>query len=169
MGNVNLTPEEMYQRYYPRIYQRVYRLIGHHQQAEDVTHEAFLKALRALPTLTRRDNLSGWLYTIATNTAYDVLRRRRCLSWHSLETSLLPLPDSTSDPYACYPTQEAVRHTLSRLPTGYQRALVLRVIEGYSIQEIAALFGLTPGSAKNYLSRARRAFREGYAQEEVSA
>jgi RNA polymerase sigma-70 factor, ECF subfamily len=169
MGEVHITPEEMYQTYYPRIYQRVYGLLGHREQAEDVTQDTFLKAIRALPTLTSRDNLYNWLYTIATNTAYDVLRRRQCLTWSSLEASVLPVQDRSSDPHEHYPTQEAVRHTLAHLPEGYQRALLMRVVEGYSFQEIATMLGLTPCSAKNYLSRARRAFRKCYAQEEVSA
>src|SRR2546421_4930855 len=88
MGEVHITPEEIYQTYYPRIYQRVYSLLRHREQAEDVTQESFLKAIRALPTLTTRDNLYNWLYTIATNTAYDALRRRRRLSWSSLEASV---------------------------------------------------------------------------------
>jgi RNA polymerase sigma-70 factor, ECF subfamily len=169
MGKVHITPEEMYQTSYPRIYQRVYRLLRHHEQAEDVTQESFLKAIRAWPTLTTTDNLSNWLYTIATNTAYDALRRQRRLSWSSLEASVLPVADHTSDPDEHYPMQAAVHHALSRLPQRSQRALLMHVVEGYSLQEIAAMLGLTPASTKNYLNRARRAFRECYAQEEVSA
>jgi RNA polymerase sigma-70 factor (ECF subfamily) len=169
MGEVHITSEEMYQTYYPRIYQRVYSLLRHREQAEDVTQESFLKAIRALPTLTTTDNLYNWLYTIATNTAYDALRRQRCLSWSSLEASLLPVADHTRDPDEWYPTHEAVRRALSRLPQRCQRALLMREVEGSSLQEIAALLGLTPASAKNYLRRVRRAFRECYAQEEVLA
>ncbi len=160
----NVTPEQLYQVYYSRVYQRIYGLIGHREQAEDLTQDVFVKAIRALPTLHSTDNLSGWLYRIATNTTYDALRRRKLVGWQSL-LSEDAFPLQQADIQECYPTQEAVRHTLECLPLAYQRALVLTILQGYSLHEVATLVGVSPKGAKMYLKRARQAFRECYAKE----
>ena len=76
--------------YYGRIYQRVYHLIEHREDAEDLTQEVFVRALQALPQLQTTRNLYGWLYRIATNLALDVLRRRKLISWQSLDATALP-------------------------------------------------------------------------------
>src|SRR4051812_15103450 len=55
----------------------VYRLIGNHDEARDLSQEAFLKAYRALGTFKREARFSSWLYQIALNATRDRLRRRR--------------------------------------------------------------------------------------------
>lgn len=165
MERTTLTPHTLYETYYSRLYQRAYTLLGHHEQAQDATHDAFFKAFRALEHMPLPDNPSPWLYRIVTNTALDVLRRRRRLSWHSLDDTLLSLPsDMTCDPQAWYPTHEVVHRVLADLPDGFQRALVLQT-QGYSLTEIAHVLAHSPSGIKVYLSRARHAFRVAYLKE----
>lgn len=72
--------EALYSAYSRRMYQRIYSLVGNREDAEDLTQEVFVRALRALPTLQTSLNLSGWLYRIATNLALDLLRHRRLIA-----------------------------------------------------------------------------------------
>src|SRR5215475_16184159 len=73
--------DQIYDEYKTPIYNYVYHLVGDREQADDLTQDTFLKAFRALPKMDASLKLSAWLYRIATNTAYDALRRRKLISW----------------------------------------------------------------------------------------
>src|SRR5919202_5058084 len=75
---------ELYARYERRIYSFVYRTMGDHDDAAELTQETFLKAYRALGNTDDELNVNAWLHRIAANACTDVLRRRRRgrrLSW----------------------------------------------------------------------------------------
>ena len=87
--STHATPfEELYATHYLRIYWHVYRLVRQHEEAEDLTQTAFLKAWRAWPPGSDT-NLPGWLSTIATRVALDALAHARCLSFQSLDPGVL--------------------------------------------------------------------------------
>ena len=67
-------------QYHGPIYGHILGLVGDPAQAEDLTQDTFLKAYKALPG-AREGAVGAWLYRIATNTARDALRHRRCLTW----------------------------------------------------------------------------------------
>jgi len=73
--------DQIYDEYKTPIYNYVYHLVGDREQADDLTQDTFLKAFRALPKMDANLKLSAWLYRIATNTAYDALRRRKLIAW----------------------------------------------------------------------------------------
>src|SRR5258707_5213910 len=83
--------DQIYDEYKTPIYNYVYHLVGNREQADDLTQDTFLKAFKALPKMDASLKLSAWLYRIATNTAYDALRRRKLLAW-------LPWQDQDYDP-----------------------------------------------------------------------
>lgn len=157
----------LYETFYPRMYQRAYRLLGHREQAQDVTQDTFIKAFRALKHMPMPENPSPWLYRIVTNTAYDVLRYQRSRASESLERENAPqLPESTcSDPHAFYPEQALMRAAFAQLSSCEQWVLLRHVVEGSSIAEIARQLGVSSCSVKTRLYRARRALRVAYAKE----
>src|SRR6187401_2132823 len=59
------------------VFRLAYRMTGNEHDAEDVVQEAFLKAYRSLGSFEERSQVSSWLYRIASNCAFDVLRRRQ--------------------------------------------------------------------------------------------
>src|SRR5215471_10203485 len=71
---------QLFDEFRPRIYSHSYRLLGNRQDAEDITQEVFVTAYLSWDGLYARDNLSAWLYRIATNLCIDLLRRRKHLS-----------------------------------------------------------------------------------------
>src|SRR5260221_14726741 len=73
--------ERIYDEYKTPIYNYVYHLVGNREQADDLPQDTFLKAFKALPKMDANLKLSAWLYRIATNTAYDALRRRKLIGW----------------------------------------------------------------------------------------
>ncbi len=117
------------------IYNYVYHLVGDREQADDLTQDTFLKAFRALPKMDANLKLSAWLYRIATNTAYDALRRRKLIAWlpwQDLDHE--PADVESADPQEIYGTTEMVRAALRRMPQQYRAALLLYTQEGFLVQ-----------------------------------
>lgn len=155
--------EQIYDEYKTPIYNYVYHLVGDREQADDLTQDTFLKAFRALPKMDSNLKLSAWLYRIATNTAYDALRRRKLIAWlpwQDLDHE--PADVESADPQEIYGTTELVRAALRRMPQQYRAALLLYTQEGFSYSEIAHALNIAESGVKMYLSRARQSFREQY-------
>ncbi len=163
------TFEQVYSDYYQRIYQHLSRLLHNAQDAEDLTQETFLKAYKVFATLEVR-NVSAWLYRVATNTAYDVLRRRRVITFSSLDTDngeyLHPISgDEVQEDSA---EREAINAALAQMRPSYRKALVLQHVEGYSLEDIACIYGRGYDATKTLTYHARRDFKRHY-QREVQA
>src|ERR671933_2754245 len=65
----------LFDRHAPRVYALAYQILGDRAEAEDITQDAFLQALSALPTLRQPDNFGGWVARVATNASLSTLRR----------------------------------------------------------------------------------------------
>src|SRR5258705_10461908 len=74
----------LYERFRRPIRSYIYRLLGSQEDADDVTQEVFVRVFTAWDGLHDRDNLSAWLYRIATHLSVDLLRRGQRISWWSL-------------------------------------------------------------------------------------
>ena len=74
----------LYEKFKRPVHSYIYRLLGSHEDADDLTQEVFTRAYVAWNDLDDRDNLSSWLYRIATNLCIDQLRRRKRISWWPL-------------------------------------------------------------------------------------
>ena len=164
------TFEQLYDEYHARIFHHVRSLMSNHEEAEEITQEVFFKAACALSTLDPR-NISSWIYRIATNTAYDVLRRRavklRHCATQDFESATRELADGI-DLSEAYALREPVHHALQRLPKHYQDALIAFYLQDSSQAELAQVLGVTVRSLQHTLARARQAFRTAY-EREVSA
>ncbi len=135
------------------------RLVDDRALAEDLCQETFLKALRHWEQPTPIANPTAWLYRIATNTAYDQLRRRRRLSMASLDTSL-QAGDSAAE--SQLHEQEPVRSALAQLSPDARRLLILCVHAGHSTREVAAALACSETAVRLRLFRARERFRKIY-------
>lgn len=164
--------EQMYAAFYDVIFKHLYRLLGDREQAEDAAQETFLKAWRALPRLREGSNLKSWLFRIATNTAYDQLRRRRIITWIMLDDlDHEPEENIYADPQEWYLVAEpveALRKALGCLRP-LDRAIIASKGDGFSVPEIATLLHISPGAAKMRMLRARAQLREAFNQSKVPA
>ena len=165
----------LYEQFRRPIHSYIYRLLGSLEDADDVTQEVFVRACIAWDGLYERDNLSAWLYRIATNLCVDLLRRRKRISWWPLtyhnsnddrfesgasDDSSPFLPDSGGIPEIA--ERELIRLALANMPEEYAIALVLSAAQGVPYQEIAAIVGISPNAAATRISRAKRMFAEQY-------
>ena len=165
----------LYEKFRRPIHSYMYRLLGSQEDADDLTQEVFTRAYLAWNDLYDRDNLSPWLYRIATNLCVDHLRRRKRISWWPLsrlrrgenagegrleeDTSYLP---SNSGGIPEVSEREHIRNTLASMPRDYAIVLVLSAAQGVPYQEIAAIVGISPNAAATRISRAKRMFAEVY-------
>ncbi len=139
--------ETAYTRYVTAIYRFLYSRLGNQEEAEDLTSEVFLKALRQLEP--QRDGMSvqAWLYQVARTTLADYWRRRNRVPEDLI--GYLDIPDIT--PENPPPDRAAVRFArwlLDQLPERYREILTLRFMKGYSIKEAAQAMGISVNHAK---------------------
>jgi RNA polymerase sigma-70 factor (ECF subfamily) len=159
--------EALFYRHYDRVYGLLYRLVGSRAEAEDLTQDVFVKLYqhafrKRLFMPIGKQNISAWLYRVATNSGYDALKtgkRRR-------QRDALLAPDAEGGPgaeqmVAQREERELVRAALTRLPQRQAQLLLLRQM-GLSYAECAAACDVAPGSVGTLLARAAAAFREAY-------
>src|SRR2546423_4115988 len=158
----------LFDRHAPRVYALAYQLLGDRAEAEDITQDAFLQALSALPTLRQPETFGAWVARIATNASLSTLRRRGLLPQAELSEAVAatcPDPARWSSPEAMgLATEErhSVHVTLKRLAPSQRAALAMREIGGLSYAEIARALGTTAGGVEALLFRARARFRDEY-------
>jgi RNA polymerase sigma-70 factor (ECF subfamily) len=164
---------EIIERYHARVYGIIYRMCGP-QDAEDLTQDVFVRALRALRRFQFQGqaSLRTWLYRIAVNSAINELRRRgrrKALHGPSLEElqdsegggGERVLPDYSQVPSVLVEREElrrAVHQTLAQLSPKHRAVLVLVDLEGLPYEQAASIVGCPLGTLKSRLARARTVF-----------
>jgi RNA polymerase sigma-70 factor, ECF subfamily len=153
------------EQYRPAIARHLRRMVGNSAEAEDLTQETFLRALRQRLTLRDDAALLGWLYQIATHAALDRLRQRVRMRHRQDESCPedLRLEDKRL-PSALYVIEQqemstCVQQYVARLSDSHRPVLLLHDVEGLTAAEIAELLGLSLANVKMRLHRARRALQ----------
>jgi RNA polymerase sigma-70 factor, ECF subfamily len=131
--------------------------------AEDVTHDAVLRALEYLDGF-KGDRIRPWLLTIVRNTFYTWLKKNRPVEMvESLDEETHCVPEEAADPQA-QALRNADRRLLAaaigRLPREYREPLILREMEDFSYKEIGALLEIPIGTVMSRLARARKKIEE---------
>jgi len=135
-----------------------YGMLGHAEDAEDAVGETFLRALHALPRFRGDAAFRTWLYRIAVNV---------CLKWKASHPMTQPWDEEHARPSSACLSPEAVAlrrlrvmEALKSLPPRYRAVLLLKVLEGWSVAEIATALRWNSIRVQNELSKARRALAE---------
>lgn len=155
--------EEMYSAYRTPLYNYIYRLVGDREQAADLMQETFVKVYRALDDLPAGAGRTPWLYRIATNTCYDVLRRRRLIQWLPWTRDYAAESGRREEsPGERYAMAEGVHDALRAVPLSLRAPLLLHAVHGFCYADIAVALGISEAAVKMRVSRARAAFRAAY-------
>ena len=149
--------EEVYNRYSTDVFKFCLSLCGSHAIAEDLTSEAFLKAIKKGDTFEGRCSVKVWLCQIAKNTYYDYLRKRS-------KTTELPadLPSESDFELALIDKAEALKihKLLHRLDDPYKEIFSLRVFSELSFAEIGDVFEKSESWARVTFHRAKTKIKE---------
>ncbi len=148
----------LYEKYAGRMMGVCMRYVGEQMAAEDVLVEGFMRVFEKIPQFRQEGSFEGWIRRIIVNEALGYLRRRKRL----MENVNLELAETLPD-YA-YADQQLeaseLLEMMERLPVGYRTVLNLYAIEGYAHHEIAQMLGITEGTSKSQLHRARSCLQQ---------
>jgi len=164
--------DELVDRYQERLLNFIYRTIGDRDRAEDLVQETFVRVYRHLHRFDQSKKFSTWAYTIASNLAKNELRNRSRnplvlfqaikKNWEA-DHRPLEFEDSTYAPDDLFRKRhlrERVEAAVSELPEHHRVVFVLREMEGKTYEEISEITGVTLGTVKSRLNRARNRFAQ---------
>ena len=155
---------ELYRQYAPAIFRFCRRAMPTREDAEDATMDIFLKVRQKLAQYDASRPFSAWLYTVAANHCWDLLRRRKVrqdLETGDVEEMPLQHPDPGQlERLIDQRTSQQVRRALEKLPARSRMALVLRYYAELSYDEIAEAVGVRRAFVGVILLRARHQLRE---------
>ena len=147
------------------VYNLALKLMKNQEDAADAAQEAFLKAYLKLKDFRGDSRFSAWLYRLTYNTCIDLLRKSQRAATVSLVRSTededeqsIDLADTVPGPeeqIEMRETREIVRREMERLPEEQYRILVMRELAGMSYGEIAQAVGISEGTVKSRIFRAR--------------
>lgn len=167
--------DQLVTRYWARIYAMTNQLLRNQQDAEEVTQDAFIRAHRGLSSFRGDSAFSTWLYQIATNLARNRYwywwrrKRDKSISFDAPvsgdnETTLAELiPTEQETPEDATVTQEFVNRVsecMELLNEKHREILILRNVQNLSYEEIAEILGISVGTVKSRIARARESLRE---------
>ncbi len=157
--------EQMVLHYERPIYSYIYRLCGHSQTAEDLTQETIIKLYKNLGSLNSKENITSWIFTIATHIFYDFLRKKK----HIQELFIIDDPEAhfeTIDENNTYTlveeteNLEIIDNALKALKPEYKTVLLLFYRHDLSYESIASTLKIPLNTVKTYLFRAKKMLKD---------
>lgn len=163
--------EELVVLYQQRVYALSYQLTGNYDDAQELAQEVFVRAYRALETFRGEADFGTWLHRITVNLYLNMKKRRSSAELVSLDEPVdtgdgevsREIAATTGDPLEALEEREfreMLEGALAELTPEQRAVLVLREVEGYSYEEIARLLGLSLGTVKSRLNRARESLKK---------
>jgi RNA polymerase sigma factor (sigma-70 family) len=145
--------EEMYRRFSPRMYAVCLRYAGNAEEAEDILQEGFIKIFKKLDSFRGDGSFEGWVRRVFVNTAIEHFRRKRYLQpvtereENTIEGKSLSALDGLAE--------KDILALIKELSPGYRTVFNMYVVEGYTHKEIGDMLGISEGTSKSQLSRAK--------------
>jgi RNA polymerase sigma-70 factor (ECF subfamily) len=151
--------EAFFRAEHPKLVALGWALTGDSETARELAQEALLRAYRDWAKVADYDNPGGWVRRVVVNLATDRHRRRR-----SEEAALSRMPPS--EPAALLdPATDHWWRAVRSLPEGQRTAVVLHYLEDMSVADVAATLGVSEGTVKTQLARARQTLARTLAEE----
>lgn len=159
--------EELYRRHAGRLYNLAYRMAGAPQDAEDLLQDIFLLVHRKLDSFRGDAALGTWLYRLAMNHCLDVLRHRHTRMGQ--QTDSLDAPEApqvaSRAPVLGGVSRLDLERAIGQLPAACRAAFLLHDVEGLGHQEVATVLGVSEGTSKSQVHKARMRIRAYLSQE----
>jgi RNA polymerase sigma-70 factor (ECF subfamily) len=155
---------EIVDRYQTKVFSIIYGILRNHNDAEDIAQQVFSKIYFSIGNFDNRSSLLTWIYKITVNECYDYLRKKkvRKLVYESdfNEDESLRFEQTEPDPGAAYDTtlarRDLVVKLLAKVSEEDRNLMMLKEVEGHSVEELAEMTGLNENTIKVRLFRARQ-------------
>lgn len=144
---------ELYQRFAPKMYGVCLRYAGNAEEAEDILQEGFIKVFNKIGSFRSEGSFEGWIRRIFVNTAIEHFRKKTYLQpiteyeEDTVEGKYLSVLDNLAE--------KDIIQLVQQLSPGYRTVFNMYVIEGYTHKQIAEALGISEGTSKSQLSRAK--------------
>ena len=162
--------DTLFTRYQKRTYRLVQRFVPNHEDALDITQDAFIRAYQGLSNFKSQCQFYSWLYRITVNLCIDFLRKKsrsEVMVYESEDSDELPManfPDLRSvSPAKAAENKELrsqIRKAIRQLPPKQRQIFILRHWDGLSLKDIATVVGRSDGTVKAHLFHAHRNLRK---------
>jgi RNA polymerase sigma-70 factor (ECF subfamily) len=153
-------------RYQSKVFSIIYGVLRNHNDAEDISQQVFSKIYFSIRNFDFRSSLLTWIYKITVNECYDYLRKKRVRKlvyesdFSEDDAQRMEASDPAIDPGAPMDTQLAnrdmVAKLLSKVSEEDRSLIMLKEVEGHSVEELAQMTGLNENTIKVKLFRTRQ-------------
>lgn len=157
------TFDSLYRQHYRRVYAICLRMTGNPDDAEDLTQEVFVQVLRKLDSFRGEAAFTTWLHRIAVNQVLMHFRKKSNRMESVTEEGEMPeevTPVMIRQSQTPLVDKLALLSAVQKLPRGYRTVLILHDVKGYEHEEIGGLLGISAGTSKSQLHKARARMQE---------
>lgn len=154
--------EVLYQRYHRRTYSLCLRMTSNQTEAEDLTQEVFIQLFRKIGSFRGDSAFSTWLHRLTVNQVLMHFRRRSVKNERTSEDGEMPeqTVSGTANPGKMQVVDRiALKNAIAELPNGYRSVFVLHDVQGFEHEEVARIMGISVGTSKSQLHKARLKLR----------
>lgn len=154
--------ELIYERYHRRTYSLTLRMTNNQTEAEDLTQEVFIQLFRKIGSFRGDSAFSTWLHRLTVNQVLMYFRRRSVKNEKVSDDGEMPeqtVAGSANPGKMQVVDRIALKNAIAELPNGYKNVFVLHDVEGYEHEEVARLLGISVGTSKSQLHKARLKLR----------
>lgn len=160
--------EQLYRRYYKRVYSLSLRMLGDPTLAEDMAQEVFLQVYRKIGSFRGDSAFTTWLHSLTVNQVLMHFRKRGVKLEHTADeeefANVVDTPLGSTRRISIV-DRLALDKAISQLAPGYRTVFVLHDVEGYEHEEIAEMLGISVGTSKSQLHKARMRLRQWLASQ----
>jgi RNA polymerase sigma-70 factor (ECF subfamily) len=157
---------EIVERYQSKVFSIIYGILRNHNDAEDIAQQVFAKVYFSIRNFDFRSSVLTWVYKITVNECYDYLRKKRVRKlvyesdFSAEDAQRMEASDPAVDPAApvdqTLAQRDLVMKLLSKVSEEDRSLMLLKEVEGHSVEELAAMTGLNENTIKVKLFRTRQ-------------
>jgi RNA polymerase sigma-70 factor (ECF subfamily) len=157
---------DLVERYQAKVFSIIYGILRNRNDAEDIAQQVFTKVYFSIPKFDFRSSLLTWVYKITVNECYDYLRKKRVrkLVYESdfTEDDIRTMENTEQSAEKSRPVdtrlaqRDLVMKLLDKLSEDDRTLLLLKEVEGHSVEELSEMTGMNQNTIKVKLFRARQ-------------
>jgi RNA polymerase sigma factor (sigma-70 family) len=162
----NLYFEELYDRYVDKVYRKCSSFVKNEAQAEDFTHDIFLRVVLKLGSFKEHAKFSTWLYSITYNYCMDQVRQVKRQAEVALDENF-DLADDGYDAELAEIQAQGLKKALQKIDPDERAILLMKYQDDFSIKEISETFKITESAVKMRLMRTKEKLKKIYTENVV--